>query len=52
MNSASARSTFICENYIFSSDFDSGNLFKVELLRKNSKYRSEECVKSVKLKKL
>jgi len=49
MNSVNARSTFICENYIFSSDFDSGNLLKVELLRKNSKYSSAQCVKSVKL---
>lgn len=33
------RSTIICEKYTFSCDFDSGNLFKVELLKKNSKYK-------------
>ncbi|KAL7047706.1 hypothetical protein ACKWTF_003085 [Chironomus riparius] len=41
MNSSTVRSTIICENYIFSSDFDSGNLFKVELLRKNTVSNSD-----------
>lgn len=45
-NKIEQLSNFCCEKFVFDSNFDSGNLLKVELAKRSSKYHYLKYVDS------